>query len=60
MRQLPYDMARCPATQPCPDKERCARHTSPGSPAGQNTLDVSSIRLPDYCAMFISNEVPHD
>lgn len=56
MKMLPYDYARCQPSQPCPDKERCARHTSPCRPEGwQSMIDASVSRLSDNCSSFIPN-----
>lgn len=59
---LPYDICRCAAKlAPCKDKDRCARHTSPGRTDGwQSVIDASELRLEDKCGMFIDNgDVSH-
>ena len=56
MKALPYDRFRCVPESPCPDREHCARYTSPHNPHGwQPVMDASALRLPDHCVMYIDN-----
>lgn len=56
LKELPYDWARC-APSMCAEKNRCARHTSPGHPDGNQVMqDFSKLRVKgNRCAGYENN-----
>ena len=53
---LPYDDARCACSQPCPERDTCARFTDPGREQWQVRIDASVMLVGKPCMLYVNNE----